>query len=63
MKAAVSFGMAALLATAGGALADQPMVLTDAQLGQVTAGMPSVAVTPAGESAPFNVRFSRGCHY
>jgi hypothetical protein len=33
-----TLGMAALLATAGAAMADGPMVLTDAQLDRVTAG-------------------------
>jgi hypothetical protein len=38
MKTATTLAMAALMVTAGAALADQPVVLTDAQLDQVTAG-------------------------
>jgi hypothetical protein len=34
----MTFGTAALLATAGAALADQPMMLSDAQLDYITAG-------------------------
>jgi hypothetical protein len=43
MKTAVSYGIAAL-ATAGAAVAGEPMVLTDAQLDQVTAGFLKVEI-------------------
>jgi hypothetical protein len=38
MKTAMTLGLAALLATAGVAMADGPMVLTDAELDRVTGG-------------------------
>jgi hypothetical protein len=38
MKTATTLGMAALLVTAGAAVADQPVVLTDTQLDRITAG-------------------------
>jgi hypothetical protein len=39
MKTAMILGMAALLGTAGVAAAGEPMVLTDAELDRVTAGV------------------------
>jgi hypothetical protein len=54
MKRAITFGLAAILATAGPALADQPMVLTGSQLDQVTAGAVDISRTlpgPEGKAA------------
>jgi hypothetical protein len=44
MKAAMTLGLAALLVTAGAGMAEQPMVLTEAQLDRVTAGQGVVLV-------------------
>jgi hypothetical protein len=41
MKTASTLGLAALLVTAGAAVADQPVVLTDTQLDRITAGAPT----------------------
>jgi prepilin-type processing-associated H-X9-DG protein len=63
MKTATTLAMAALLVTAGAALADEPMVLTDAELDRVTAGGPKDIIefeTPSGHSGGANVLFGDG---
>jgi hypothetical protein len=58
MNRVITLGMAALLATAGAAMAGEPMVLTDAQLDRVTAGMNKnelIAKVAADSSRPGEV--------
>ena len=45
MKTATTLGLAALLVTAGAAVADQPVVLTDTQLDRITAGLPTESMS------------------